>query len=69
MLELGDNLLPHLPPWLPPSLEHLAAPANLLTAYPDWAALRLTRLKTLDLHTNKISHVSRWVGAVFGGRC
>jgi Leucine-rich repeat (LRR) protein len=59
VLDLSSNGLLALPPWLPPSLQSLSASNNRLESVDAWLAERLTRLHSLDLQSNRITHLSR----------
>lgn len=59
VLDLSSNRLLAIPPWLPPSIRQLHLARNQLASFQDWVAQRLTSLQLLDMHGNKILHVSR----------
>jgi hypothetical protein len=58
-LDLSNNHLLAIPPWVPCGLRSLNLAGNQLMSYPDWAARDLTQLKLLNLHSNRIINVSR----------
>ena len=49
-----------LPPWLPPSLEHLDLSFNTITAVPS-SITQLVQLQLLQLNSNKIESFPRCV--------